>query len=37
VTGDHKNPEYRIADDVRVATESPVDFAIGMTTAILPP
>ena len=28
VTGDHKNPEYRIADDVRVATESPVDFVI---------
>jgi vitamin B12/bleomycin/antimicrobial peptide transport system ATP-binding/permease protein len=35
VTGDHANPEYRIADDVRVATEAPVDFAIGMTTAVL--
>jgi vitamin B12/bleomycin/antimicrobial peptide transport system ATP-binding/permease protein len=35
VTGDHKNPEYRIADDVRVATEAPVDFVIGITTAIL--
>ena len=22
VSGDHKNPEYRIADDVRIATES---------------
>jgi putative ATP-binding cassette transporter len=35
VTGDHKNPEYRIADDVRLATEAPVDFATGVTTAIL--
>jgi vitamin B12/bleomycin/antimicrobial peptide transport system ATP-binding/permease protein len=30
-----KNPEYRIADDVRVATESPVDFVTGATTALL--
>jgi putative ATP-binding cassette transporter len=35
VTGDHKNPEYRIADDVRLATEAPVEFATGVTTAIL--
>ena len=35
VTGDHKNPEYRIADDVRLATESPVEFAAGVTTAVL--
>ena len=35
VTGDHKNPEYRIADDVRLATESPVDFVAGVTTAVL--
>ena len=35
VTGDHKNPEYRIADDVRLATEAPIDFAIGVTTAFL--
>ena len=35
VGGDHKNPEYRIADDVRVATEAPVDFVTGMTTAVL--
>ena len=35
VSGDHKNPEYRIADDVRVATEAPVDFATGVTTAVL--
>src|SRR5262245_14996328 len=35
VSGDHANPEYRIADDVRVATESPVDFVSGVTTALL--
>ena len=31
----HKNPEYRIADDVRIATEAPIDFAIGVATAVL--
>ena len=31
VSGDHKNPEYRIADDVRIATEAPVDFVTGVT------
>ncbi len=35
VGGDHQNPEYRIADDVRVATESPVEFATGLLTAVL--
>jgi vitamin B12/bleomycin/antimicrobial peptide transport system ATP-binding/permease protein len=35
VSGGHKNPEYRVADDVRVATESPVDFVTGMTAAVL--
>src|SRR5260370_36910224 len=30
-----KNPEYRVADDIRIATESPVDFATGMITAVL--
>jgi putative ATP-binding cassette transporter len=35
VHGDHKNPEYRIADDIRLATDSPVDFASGVTTAVL--
>jgi putative ATP-binding cassette transporter len=29
------NPEYRIADDVRIATEAPVEFAIGAATAVL--
>ena len=35
VTGDHGNPEYRIADDVRLATEAPIDFAVGLSTAVL--
>jgi putative ATP-binding cassette transporter len=35
VSGDHRNPEFRIADDVRVATESPVDFATGVLSAFL--
>jgi putative ATP-binding cassette transporter len=35
VSGAPGNPEYRIADDVRIATESPVDFVSGMITAVL--
>src|SRR4051812_2430543 len=35
VSGDHKNPEYRIAEDLRVATDSPVDFAAGVVSAFL--
>ena len=35
VGGDHQNPEYRIAEDLRVATDSPVDFAVGVTSAFL--
>ena len=35
VSGDHKNPEYRIAEDLRVATDSPVDFVAGVTSAFL--
>jgi putative ATP-binding cassette transporter len=31
----HKNPECRIADDVRIATEAPVEFAVGATSAVL--
>jgi vitamin B12/bleomycin/antimicrobial peptide transport system ATP-binding/permease protein len=33
--GAHKNPEGRIADDVRIATEAPIELAIGATTAVL--
>ena len=32
VGGDHKNPEYRIAEDLRIATDSPVDFVAGVTS-----
>src|SRR5438128_1675702 len=35
VGGDHKNPEYRIAEDLRIATDSPVDFIAGVTSASL--
>src|SRR6266446_6540361 len=35
VGGDHQNPEYRIAEDLRIATDSPVDFVTGVTTAFL--
>src|SRR5262249_54154480 len=35
VKGDHKNPEYRIAEDVRLASESPVEFVVGLTSAAL--
>jgi len=35
VSGDHKNPEYRIAEDLRIATDSPVDFMSGVTSALL--
>src|SRR5262249_52525905 len=33
IRGDHQNPEYRIAEDLRIATESPVDFAAGVLQA----
>ena len=35
VDGAHQNPECRIAEDVRIATEAPVEFATGVITAIL--
>src|SRR5207253_4951057 len=35
VSGDHKNPEYRIAEDLRIATDSPVDFMAGVGSALL--
>ena len=33
VSGEHENPEYRIAEDLRIATESPVDFVSGIMSA----
>ncbi|MBX9740587.1 MAG: ABC transporter ATP-binding protein/permease, partial [Beijerinckiaceae bacterium] len=35
VGGEDVNPEYRIADDMRIAIEPLVDFAIGLLTAFL--
>jgi putative ATP-binding cassette transporter len=35
VSGDHENPEYRIAEDVRIAADAPVDFVSGVTSAFL--
>lgn len=35
VPGDHANPEARIVDDIRQATESPVDFVSGILQAVL--
>jgi putative ATP-binding cassette transporter len=35
VGGDHKNPEYRIADDLRISVDAPVDFIAGVTSAFL--
>jgi putative ATP-binding cassette transporter len=35
VRGQHENPEYRIAEDLRVATDAPVDFATGLLSALL--
>jgi len=35
VKGDHQNPEYRIADDLRIATDAPVDFVVGVVSAAI--
>lgn len=35
IPGDHENPEHRLTEDMRVATEAPVDFATGILTAAL--
>jgi putative ATP-binding cassette transporter len=35
VSGEHDNPEYRIAQDLRVATDAPVDFVAGVLSAAL--
>lgn len=35
VSGDHQNPEFRIADDVRIATELPIEFTTGVLSAFL--
>lgn len=35
VAGDHDNPEYRIGQDLRIATDAPIDFAVGLVSAAL--
>jgi vitamin B12/bleomycin/antimicrobial peptide transport system ATP-binding/permease protein len=35
VGGDHANPEFRIADDLRIATDAPIDFLAGIASAAL--
>jgi putative ATP-binding cassette transporter len=35
VAGEHQNVEYRIAEDARVATDAPVDFAVGLLSSVL--
>jgi putative ATP-binding cassette transporter len=35
VKGEHQNPEHRLTEDMRIATESPVDLAVGILTAFL--
>ena len=35
VDGEHENPEFRIAEDVRIATDAPVDLAVGFLTSLL--
>jgi vitamin B12/bleomycin/antimicrobial peptide transport system ATP-binding/permease protein len=33
ISGDHGTPEYRVAEDLRVACDAPVDFAVGIFAA----
>jgi putative ATP-binding cassette transporter len=35
IEGDHRNPEHRIGEDTRVATEAPVDLTVGIVSAVL--
>ena len=35
VSGDHQNPEGRLTEDLRISTDAPVDFVVGVTTASL--
>ena len=34
VPGDHTNPEYRVAEDLRLSVDAPVELAIGIFTAV---
>jgi putative ATP-binding cassette transporter len=33
--GDHSTPEYRIADDLRLSVDAPVDLVLGVFTAVI--
>lgn len=35
VQGERNIPEYRIAEDVRIATDAPIDFALGLLSSLL--
>jgi vitamin B12/bleomycin/antimicrobial peptide transport system ATP-binding/permease protein len=35
VKGEHQNPEHRLTEDTRIATEAPVDLATGILSAFL--
>jgi vitamin B12/bleomycin/antimicrobial peptide transport system ATP-binding/permease protein len=35
IEGDHQNPEHRMSEDMRIATEAPLDFAVGILAASL--
>jgi putative ATP-binding cassette transporter len=35
ITGEHQAPEYRIAEDARVATDLPVDLSLGLLSSLL--
>lgn len=35
IEANHQIPEYRIAEDARVATDAPIDFALGLLSALL--
>src|SRR5450631_814959 len=35
MSGEHRNPEYRIAEDARVATDLPIDLTLGLVASSL--
>lgn len=35
MTGEHQTPEYRIAEDARIATELPIDLVLGLLSSVL--
>ena len=34
VPGDHTNPEYRVAEDLRLSVDAPVEFSVGVFSAV---